>query len=215
MPNHITNRVSAPSVVLRSLINEQGAIDFNTLLPFKGAFPWDYISANAETAAEAISGTPLHDHPLIRPLQESNRARANVMEMTDDQFEQFVQMLRNKRACGHMHDMDWGRFAWGTKWNAYSQQIDLEQGLLKFDTAWSCPELVFVALSKLHPEAVIEVKFADEDIGSNCGTITFSGGNVTEKDCAGQWDAMSSADQEKWKAFAYAVKGWEPEQAED
>lgn len=53
MPNHITNKVSAPAEALRSLINEQGAIDFNTLLPFRGNFPWDYISGNAETAANA------------------------------------------------------------------------------------------------------------------------------------------------------------------
>ena len=72
MPNHITNRVTAPADVLRSLINEQGIIDFNTLLPFKGTFPWDYICGNAETAAEAISGTPLNDHPLIRPLDRKS-----------------------------------------------------------------------------------------------------------------------------------------------
>ena len=215
MPNHITNRVSAPAEVLRSLINEQGDIDFNTLLPFKGTFPWDFISGGAETAAEMISGTPLNDHPLISSLQASNRQRANVMELDDEDFEQFVQMLRNKRVCGHLHNMDWGRVAWGTKWNAYSQEIELEEGRLKFDTAWSCPQPVFEALSKQHPAAVIEVQFADEDIGSNCGTLIFKGGQIAEKDCAGQWGAMSSAAQQKWSAFAYAVKGWEPEQDED
>lgn len=212
MPNHITNRVEAPAEVLRSMINTDGVVDFNRLLPFKGAFPWDAISAAAETAAEAISGEPLNEHPLINSLQVSNRQRANVMDLNDEEFEQFVQMLRNKRICGHMHDMNWGRAAWGTKWNAYSQVIELDEGRLSFETAWSCPAPVFKELSRLHPDAVIQVQFADEDIGSNCGTITFVGGEIAKADCAGRWDSMSTEEQAKWTAFAYSVKGWAPEE---
>lgn len=211
MPNHITNRVSAPADVLRSMINDQGHIDFNKLLPFKGEYPWDFISGNAETAAEAISGTPMDNNPLIRQLQESNRSRADVTKLSDEEFEQFVQMLRNKRSCGFFHGMDFARQAWGTKWNAYDQDLEVDQGLVSFDTAWSCPIPIFEALSTLHPDAEIVVQFADEDIGSNCGAITLKGGQITAKDCAGNWNSMTSGEQEKWRAFAYGIKGWEPE----
>lgn len=208
MPNHITNKVSAPSHVLKSLINEQGQIDFNTILPFGGKFPWDGISGSAETAAEAITAQPLNDHPIIAALEKRNRAEANALELDDECFEQFVQMLRNKRSCGHFHTLDFARDAWGTKWNAYDQVVDLEGGELSFDTAWSCPLPVLKALSSLHLDSGISVRYADEDIGSNCGTLKLRAGEVIEQDVAGQWDQMSEEQQAKWRQFAMDLKGW-------
>lgn len=207
MPNHITNKVSAPSHVLRSLINAEGHIDFNTVAPFTGLFPYNGVAADAETCAEAICGEPLHEHPLIGSLQRASRERANVMSLRDESFEQFIQMLRNKRSTGYFHSMDFARDKWGTKWNAYSQSIDLEEGQLSFDTAWACPVPVFEALSLLHPSESITVTYADEDIGSNCGTLTFLNGAVSAQDLAPRWDEMSEADQKKWAAFAIEVTG--------
>lgn len=95
----------------------------------------------------------------------------------------------------------------GTKWNAYDQVLDIEAGLLSFDTAWSCPLPLLKALSLLHPDGEITVQFADEDIGSNCGTVTLKAGAVVSEDVAGRWDDMNEQEQEKWKAFALDLKG--------
>lgn len=214
MPNHVTNRVDAPAEVLASLINAEGRIDFNMLLPFKGHWPWNGICCDAETAAEVVTASPPDDHPLIAALQQRNRERVDVTTLSEEAFEQFVQMLRNKRECGFFHSMDFARNEWGTKWNAYDQELDLQDCFIKFDTAWSCPIPVFQALSRLHPEAEIKVQFADEDIGSNCGLMIFKNGQVTEQDKAGQWQQMSQSEQEKWTAFANKVKGWTPEESE-
>lgn len=113
MPNHVTNKGRAPSHVLQSLINESGEIDFNAVLPFRGQFPWDGISVRAETVAEAITGVPPSDNPLIASLQQMACADANVLQLDDECFEQFIQMLRNKRSCGYLHAMDFARDAWG------------------------------------------------------------------------------------------------------
>ncbi|MFV3292566.1 hypothetical protein ACNFBR_28015 [Pseudomonas sp. NY11955] len=43
-----------------------------------------------------------------------------MTKLSDVNFEQFVQMLRNHRKTEYMHCMDFSRHAWGTKWNAYS-----------------------------------------------------------------------------------------------
>ncbi|MFJ3487761.1 hypothetical protein ACIPL1_30690 [Pseudomonas sp. NPDC090202] len=215
MPNWVTNKVSAPKEVLQSLINTEGRIDFNTLISFGGAFPWAGIDCAAEMCAEVIAGQPLDDNPLIASLQQSNRQGANVMKLSDEQFEQFVQMLRNKRLTGHFHTLDFANANWGTKWNACDQQIDLEGGKLSFDTAWSCPEPVLKALSAKHPEADIHVLYADEDIGSNCGILNFKGGAAVARDESAGWNKMSEADQQKWHAFACEVKGYEPEPDED
>lgn len=207
MPNHITNKVHAPKEVLATLLNAEGRIDFNTIIPFSGTFNWDGIDGLAETCAEAISGVPLNDHPLIAAMQRDSRARASIAGCSDEQFEQFVQMLRNKRATGYFHTLDFAINKWGTKWNAYDQLVDLEQGIFQFDTAWSCPQPLIRELSAHHPEAEITLQFADEDIGSNCGTLVFKGGEVCSSDVAGNWNQMSKAEQSKWSAFARELTG--------
>lgn len=69
---------------------------------------------------------------------------------------------------------------WGTKWGGYGTQ-DLKQEddgrvTLTFETAWSHPFKVIESLSRQFPEDVIEVKYADEDMGSNCGSYVIEGG---------------------------------------
>ena len=214
MPNHVTNKVRAPAYVLKSLINESGRIDFNTILPFRGEFPWDGISGQAETAAEAITAQPHNGHPLIAGLERRNRADANVLQLSEECFEQFIQMLRNKRSSGHFHSLDFARDAWGTKWNAYDQVIDLDAGELSFDTAWSCPLPVLMELSKRHPDEEITVRYADEDLGSNCGTVKLKAGETVSSEVAGRWDAMGEQEQQLWTAWARDLKGW-PEDEED
>ena len=207
MPNHITNKLDAPKEVLATLLNAEGKIDFNTIIPFLGKFDWSGIDGLAETCAEAITGSPLNDHPLVASLQRDSRSKASIAGCSDEQFEQFVQMLRNKRATGHFHTLDFARDKWGTKWNAYSQLVDLDQGVFQFDTAWSCPEPVIKALSDLHPEAEITLRFADEDIGSNCGTMIFKAGEIIQSDVAPSWNQMTQAERDKWKAFALDLTG--------
>ena len=46
---------------------------------------------------------------------------------------------------------------------------------LFFSTAWSTPEPIFLALSSLLPEMYIVVRYADEDIGSNCRSSLMPG----------------------------------------
>lgn len=215
MPNHVTNKVSAPAHVLKSLINESGKIDFNTILPFRGKFPWDGISGQAETAAVAITAQPLHENPLIAGLERRNRAEADVLQLSEECFEQFIQMLRNKRAFGHFHSLDFARDVWGTKWNAYDQVIDLGAGELSFDTAWSCPIPVLIELSKRHPDDVITVRYADEDIGSNCGTLKLKAGETVLSEVSGRWDEMSEEQRQHWTAWARDLKGWEEDEEDE
>ncbi|MDT4874982.1 hypothetical protein FQZ97_1103220 [compost metagenome] len=70
---------------------------------------------------------------------------------------------------------------------------------------------MLLKVSEQFPEVAIEIRYADEDIGSNCGQLTILGGKAIARDEAGRWDGMSKAEQDKWTAFAYEVKGWEPD----
>lgn len=74
----------------------------------------------------------------------------------------------------------WSIEHWGTKWNAYSNELDdLKEGRIKFDTAWSHPMPVIQALSECFPDQVIVAEYADEDLGSNLGRYSIQNGMVS------------------------------------
>lgn len=211
MPNWITNKIEAPKHVIEAMLNPEGRIDFSTMAPFPGPNDWDSIDLAAEEAAEIVCGIPVDSHPLIAALQTGNRSRFDIKNLSDESFKQFVGMVENYRACGYLHSMDFNRKVWGTKWNACEPQHDAEAGVAQFDTAWSCPEPVLTILSKRFPDEEIKVIYADEDIGSNCGTFTLKGGEVRASDIAPSWRDMTEEQRSRWKAFAYEVKGWSQE----
>ena len=74
---------------------------------------------------------------------------------------------------------DWCCENWGTKWNATSTYI-VDDTEIEFDTAWDCPVNIFKELSRQFSGVEIVVEFADEDVGSNCGIITFLNGEIEE-----------------------------------
>lgn len=65
---------------------------------------------------------------------------------------------------------DWCCNNWGTKWNA-SEPI-WYGNMVSFDTAWSAPYPIYEKLAKKFPGIDIDIDYADEDLGSNCGQIT-------------------------------------------
>ena len=76
---------------------------------------------------------------------------------------------------------DWSNENWGTKWGAcHTYYVD--ENNIEFDCAWSCPYNVFKEISKKYNTRV-EVEYADEDIGSNCGRLVFENGNEVDYYC--------------------------------
>lgn len=217
MPNWITNKIEAPEHVIRAMLNAEGIIDFETAAPFPGPCgkDWGGYSCDAEEAAEIICGVPTSDHPLLSILQAGSRQNFDIKKLSEESFEQFVGMVRNWRACGYLHPMDFNLKVWGTKWNACEPEAFPDEGRCQFETAWSCPIGVLVKLSERFPDDVITVTYADEDIGSNCGTFKLKAGQMVEQDIAPAWRDMSPADQAKWRAFACEVKGRDPKDYED
>ncbi len=71
---------------------------------------------------------------------------------------------------------DWAIDNWGTKWNAYRSVVDLDKGVVKFNTAASTPYPVIKALSLKFPEDELIFAYADEDLGYNLGIYAMRGG---------------------------------------
>lgn len=85
--------------------------------------------------------------------------------------------ILNKELYGAETWYDWCVEHWGTKWNACDASWR-NYDCVEFDTAWSMPEPVYRCMAKLFPDVHFEVEFADEDIGSNCGTVTYEGDDI-------------------------------------
>lgn len=134
MPNWVTNKVKAPQEVIQAMLDEEGRIDFGKVIKFEGEFPWNGVMGDAETAAEHVLRVPVSEHPLVGAMQLESRNRVDLSKLSDESFEQFLQMLRNHRKTGFMHSMDFARSAWGTKWNACEPNVDGPESA-SFETA--------------------------------------------------------------------------------
>ena len=68
---------------------------------------------------------------------------------------------------------EWHNKYWGTKWNAYDGYVKIEKSTITFvfSTAWSAPYPIYEQLAKKY-NFDFEVRYADEDWGSNCGIFT-------------------------------------------
>lgn len=111
MPNWVRNTVRATPAVIQSMVNEDGNIDFNKTISFDGTFNWDSIDYSAEKLAENII-----DSELYKLMSRFSRSSPELFgKLTDEGFEQFIQMLRNFRQYGALHDMDFALRHWGTK----------------------------------------------------------------------------------------------------
>ena len=62
-------------------------------------------------------------------------------------------------------------------------------------------------VSERFPDDAITVTYADEDIGSNCGTFTLKAGQIVKQDIAPNWCDMTDEEKARWEAFAREVTG--------
>lgn len=214
MPNHVTNIVTAPVHVIESMLNEKGDVDFNQIVPRNVEWPWAYISGVAEVAAGKMLDLPFSDFPPLAMMQKETREKFDLSTLREDDREQADQMVENYRKFGHLHNMDAAIALWGTKWNAYNQTIEKELSKASFETAWSMPEPVYLALSAKFPGDEIQVIYADEDTGSNCGTVVYKAGMIVSDDSSPGWSTLDKAGREKWTRFAMNVHGYSEEEIE-
>jgi hypothetical protein len=116
--------------------------------------------------------------PMPKELDETTSPSQKAETNEEQRFKN--ELIKN---YGHDNWYDWRIENWGTKWDAYHCDT-IEEGDTEtvFTTAWSTPVEIFIKLSKMHPNAVITVEHADEDIGHNCGIATYKNGKAKFKD---------------------------------
>ena len=123
----------------------------------------------------------------ILKLREQIKGDDNNEKCEDDDillidFEKIIPMPETEKDNWY----NWRLENWGTKWNAYHFVDEpSDHGFIQFDTAWSTPKPIIKKLSELYPTLTFYVEYADEDLGSNCGTYQYKNGKLlkeTEED---------------------------------
>ena len=193
MPNHITNIVAfrgKKEDVENVLIYIQGVgngskeiIDFEAI-----------ISMPAELLEIRASPKIISEEEYVIEMIDFEKRKKDPTDI--DQMIGLSHNLTQKMYDEYMEKfgaVDWYAWHcqnWGTKWNAYDQssngitEIDGDNeviGEIVFDTAWSTPYPVIKKLASMFPEVEIELKWADEDLGSNVGKIKFWGDVILDE----------------------------------
>lgn len=184
MPNHITTIINASQSVLNALLNDENEVDFNKMIPMPEGLHDISVDGSehlvellfGELSLEKRNNDILHTLTISNVLSTFNHG--GLSQYNSSQFENFIKMLRLKKEFGYTSWYSWSCDNWGTKWNAYNSKVSEEQ--IKFDTAWSHPFPIIDKLSRMFPTETIKVKYADEDIGHNCGEYAILNGIVDE-----------------------------------
>lgn len=208
MTDWVTNKVEASAEVLRSLLNDDGKIDFNMICSFKGSFEWRGIYGEAERCAKAVMAVPILGRPSGASDIYSYSGGSVARELNDEAFEQFIQMLRNIRNHGYTNHKDFAYEAWGTILSACDQSVNLEAGYVIFQ-AGGQPVKLLEALSAKYPSELIKVSCArhfEEDEGS-CGIFVYKGGQIESSETPGNWQMLSAHERSKWIKFARELTG--------
>ncbi|MEV7952957.1 hypothetical protein [Streptomyces sp. NPDC088141] len=202
MPNHITTKITGPAGILDVLTRRH--TDAKCL---------------AHDAAEA-ERKQLH---IERGRADNYAYQPLDMNKVFVDFAMLIPQPENIETggCSGSHNESvvcwyrWNVDNWGTKWNGYN--LSIEQGddasaQLRFDTAWSHPFPIVKALSEKFPDALIEISYADEDLGRNLGQYVIAAGEILQETVfvPGSDDACDFAAQLKYNmSYAQLRAEWD------
>ena len=150
MPNHVTN-----------ILNLEGSLE-EVKKVFMAIAPGP--SGEIQDPAKPYKS----GDPIFKPA-----SAANLAKRREGRYEIDFNKIVPQRSPNYSRD--WSIINWGTKWNAYDIE-KIDDYTISFNTAWSFPEPVIKALSKMFPKIGVNIKWADEDTGSNCGEIQYKNG---------------------------------------
>lgn len=213
MPNHVQNQITAPAEVIEAITR---------------GYTSEEIQAYKDEIEELRERDLTEWFTAERKESALKNREAKVAEMLTEKITDFNMVIPQpvnieKGDCSGEHDegvicwRPWSIDNWGTKWNAYSTSIEpQENGLieLRFDTAWAHPYPVIEKLSKKFPNVLIQVSYADEDLGHNIGQYTIK--NDERSDLLGIEEGSDEANdfaaQLKYgKTYTELQKEWETE----
>lgn len=187
MPNHITNILEIDKnqdEIAELMQNGEELFDFNRIIPM----PKELEGTNSP--AKIVPDDDIQKELLAWDKSDFKNGRRPISETESKN-------LIAKYGANNWYD--WCIANWGTKWNSYEVSYSDDKKKIVFDTAWSCPLPVIEALSEKFKDTTFTLKYADEDIGNNCGTVVLLNGEILSQ-------------EEGDDKFACEVKGYDYEE---
>jgi hypothetical protein len=217
MPNHIINILYIEKGTVEEVLkikqaiagkDDEGAmaIDFNKIIAMP-EYLHKTISPMSNTTTDLIVDYDKLEDKSPEKIKQFIRKHFPIEDLigsTNEEKQQEFNALRGYIETGCTNWYDWAIQNWGTKWNAYNT-IDNCYSSIQFDTVWSTPAPVMLLLSEMFPEQVFRIEYADENIGQNCGSYSYQGGELL--------DPIDSFEtQEETCEFACNVQGYDYEE---
>ena len=188
MPNYVKHRVRISgskevisrftNEILRSEESEDLCFSFQKVLPRPS-------SRDIESSSKLEDGMTFLNGSSSEKLSLYERYFRKYKEEMGKKVIESISLgkigISNQLAYGYPSWYEWNIANWGTKWDACDAIVEVTDGVinLDFQTAWSTCRPVFARLSELYPSLQIEVSYADEDYGYNCGRYRFIGGECS------------------------------------
>lgn len=188
MPNHVLNIVKISGgkesisrfkeANIDKYVDSEGdtkPFSFQTIIPRPNSL--DITSSSRAAAA-------------MEYLEADDERKQEILKrnwIEEDMLEDFVKLGEaardNLAKYGYTDWYYWSVDNWGTKWDCYEVSADCHDTeiILTFQTAWAAPKPIYAAIARENPDLSIVVDYADEDYGSNCATLTFKGGKLTDE----------------------------------
>ncbi len=197
MPNHITNIIQLKGddervrKLLETVKSDElgiGSIDFNKLIPMPeclnieaGSRTDDGLKAYRDFMSEYVVNSNINELDVFKiPKEKEADYLKEHTNIGETEWELGRQAFRNMVKYKVPTWYEWCIQHWGTKWNAYyvSEDRNSAENTIAFNTAWSAPHVILKKMSEMFPDVTIEHKWADEDIGNNCGERIYKGGSM-------------------------------------
>lgn len=146
----------------------------------------DEIKRYVKAAILALAKPYGRLQPIEFMPEKDIETKAEIHQMSVPAFLELGKTyLDNQIQYGDCTWYTWRNKNWGTKWNTEEGNVltcdvsgDKE---LSFDTAWSAPFPVMIALSEKFPDIKISHFWADENIGYNVGSQVYLNGQTMEE----------------------------------
>ena len=199
MPNHVTNilHINGTPEQVKEVRDAISGVDDE-------GEPLAIIFDKIDPMPDELNVTSSHESRVAaQEMGMPSRFGFNMERRPSDDVALIETCKENIRKHGHPTWYEWRVENWGTKWGAYDIVAEEGSNKIRFDTAWSVPAPWLTKLAAKFPEVEFKIVYADEDVGSNCGTLTFRDGALVHEEHPHGRDA---------ELFAYKVKGYSDEE---
>ena len=185
MPNYVIHNVKINgsvetiSKVKQQIINTKNEIGEDVPFSFQSIIPRPE-SLNIPASTDVDYGISYIKGDVTK--KEEIESRFNTYYNGENRFKECIRLakiaLDNIKKYGHKNWYDWNLANWGTKWDVCNPSVQTTDNeiTLKFETAWSTPEPIFKKLAEQYPDLMIDIDYADEDLGYNCGNYSYVDG---------------------------------------